>query len=162
MEQHRYSIPIIALFVLGAVFAQTKVPLWFHYASWLDLPLVVTLYFGLSHREPIRGMSVGMLAGLLQDGLSHAPMGMNGLTKTLVGFFASSLSARIEVGHTLIRLLALWCFSMVNLVLLALLERYFFYSHFTWAHYHFVVTPLLNTIIGFPFFLLGDSFRKNE
>ncbi len=162
MERHHYSIWIVALFVVASVFIQSILPLWIHYASWLDFPLIVTLYFGLSFREPVRGLSVGLVAGLLQDALSHGPVGMNGLAKTIVGFLASSLSGKIEVDHVMIRALALWGFSGVNLLLLALLERLFFARHFSWANYHFIVSPVLNTVIGFPIFYLGDRFRLKD
>lgn len=162
MERHRYSIWVISLFIIVSVLVQSKLPLWVAHASWLDLPLVVTIYFGLSYRDSIRGMSIGVIAGLLQDTLSHGPIGMNGMTKTLIGFFASSVSGRIEVDHAVIRVTALVLFSVVNLGLFAALEKLFFAPRFSWAHYHFVFTPLLNVAMGFPIFLLGDRLRKKE
>jgi len=162
MERHRYSIWVISLFIIVSVLVQSKLPLWVAQASWLDLPLLVTIYFGLSYRDSIRGMSIGVIAGLLHDTLSHGPIGMNGMTKTLIGFFASSVSGRIEVDHAVIRVTALVLFSVVNLGLFAALEKLFFASRFSWAHYHFVFTPLLNVAVGFPVFLLGDRLRKKE
>jgi rod shape-determining protein MreD len=162
MERHRYSIWVIPLFVVVSVLVQSKLPLWLPRTSWLDLPLIVTIYFGLSYRDSIRGMSIGVVAGLLQDALSHGPIGINGVTKTVVGFFTSSVSGRIEVEHTVIRMTALWFYSVVNLVLFALLEKVFFASRFSWAHYHFVFTPLLNVALGLPLFFLGDRLRKRD
>lgn len=162
MERHRYSIWVIALFVVISVLVQSKLPLWLPRTSWLDLPLIVTIYFGLSYRDSIHGMSIGAVAGLLQDALSHGPIGINGMTKTLVGFFTSSVSGRIEVEHTVIRMTALWLFSVVNLGLFAVLEKIFFASRFSWAHYHFVFTPILNVVIGLPFFYFGDRLRKRD
>ncbi|MBZ5536116.1 MAG: rod shape-determining protein MreD [Acidobacteriia bacterium] len=162
MERLRYSIWIIALFVVISVLVQSKLPLWLPRISWLDLPLIVTIYFGLSYRDSIRGMSIGVVAGLLQDALSHGPLGINGVTKTVVGFFTSSVSGRIEVEHTVIRMTALWLFSVVDLGVFAVLEKIFFASRFSWAHYHFVFTPILNAVIGLPLFYLGDRLRKRD
>lgn len=162
MEHQRYSIWIIALSVLASVFLQSKLALWMRYGAWLDLPLIVTLYFGLSLRQPLRGLSVGLVTGLLQDALSHGPVGMNGLTKTVVGFLASSLSGWIDVDHALIRLGALWVFSAMDMALFALTERMFFPARFSWASYHFVYTPTLNAVVGLPIFLLLDRLRKKD
>lgn len=162
MERHRYSILVIASFILVSIFAQSKLPLYVRYASWIDLPLIVTLYFGLAYRESIHGMSVGMVVGLLQDALSHGPMGMNGLTKTGIGFLASSISARIEVDHPLIRVAALGLFSVLDMTFFALLEKLFFTTRFSWAHYHFVLTPIANAVVGLPIFILGDHLRKKD
>jgi rod shape-determining protein MreD len=162
MERHRYPIWLIAVFIGASVFVQSKLPLLVSRASWLDLPLVVTLYFGLSYRNSLRGMSVGMIVGLLQDALTHGPVGMNGLSKTVVGYLASSVSGRIEMDHALIRLAALWIFSVAHLALFALAEHLFFPARFSWAHYHFVVTPILNAALGLPVFLLGDWGRQRD
>jgi rod shape-determining protein MreD len=162
MERHRYSIWVVVLSVVISVLVQSKLPLWLPRTSWLDLPLIVTIYFGLSYRDSIRGMSIGVVAGLLQDALSHGPIGINGLTKTVVGFFTSSVSGRIEVEHTVIRMAALWLFSVVDLGVFAVLEKIFFTSRFSWTHYHFVFTPILNAVIGLPLFYFGDRLRKKD
>lgn len=162
MERHRYSILIVALFIIASVFLQSKLPLWFPRASWTDLPLVVTLYFGLSYRDSLRGLAVGLVAGLLQDALSHGPLGLNGLTKTLVGYLASRIGSRFEVEQGVIRLVAVWGFSVVHLALFALCERLFLTARFSWDHYHFVFSPLLNAVVGWPIFLLGDRLRKKD
>lgn len=161
MEVHRYSILVVVLFILVSVFAQSKLPLWWSPISRLDLPLIVTIYFGLVHRDPIRGLAVGMSAGLLQDALSQGPLGMSGLTKTVIGFLASSISRRVDVDQWLLRMAALVVFSLVNLALFAGLER-FLTSRFSWTNYHFVTTPLLNLVIGVPVFILGDRFRRKD
>ncbi len=162
MERHQFPLWIIALFIVASVFIESKLPLWFWRAAWLDLPLIVTVYFGLKLQSPLRGLSVGVVAGLLQDALSHGPVGLNGLSKTIVGFVASSFSRRIEAEHIAIRAAALLVFSVVDLAILAFLERLFYAKHFSWAHYHFVYSPLLNVVIGLPVFWLGDRFRRQD
>lgn len=162
MEVHRYSILVVILFILASVFLQSKLPLWWSPISRLDLPLIVTIYFGLVHRDPIRGLAIGMSAGLLQDGLSPGPLGRSGLTKTVVGFLASSISRRVDVDQWLPRVVALLVFSVVNLALFGLLDKLFLTPRFSWSSYHFVTTPLLNLVIGVPVFTLGDRFRKRD
>ncbi len=74
-------------------------PVHFRWASYLELPLLVTLYFALSKRNPSSGLLLGMAVGLLQDSLSRTPLGLYGIAKTAVGFVGSSIGARIDVEH---------------------------------------------------------------
>jgi rod shape-determining protein MreD len=90
---------------LAAILFQVYVPLFVQFLSYLELPLLVTVYFALLRRSPIGGMLVGTAIGLVQDSLSHQPMGMFGIVKTLVGYFAASIGMRFDVEHFVIRFL---------------------------------------------------------
>jgi len=48
-------------------------------------------------RQQIPGVLFGAAIGLAQDSLSHQPMGMFGIVKTLVGYFSASASLRFDV-----------------------------------------------------------------
>ncbi|MDD5542970.1 MAG: rod shape-determining protein MreD [Acidobacteriia bacterium] len=158
----RFSLVVVALFILVAVFVQAKLPLWIPFLSRLDLPLIVVIYFGLAQRQPTHGLVIGMITGLLQDGLSHGALGMNGLTKMLVGFLASSISGRVEVDYPVIRIAALLAFSVLNLLIFMLLEKLFFAARFSWAHYHLIDSPVLNAVVGFPIFVLADRYFRRD
>ena len=70
----------------------------------IELPLLVTIYFGVSRRNPVSGMFLGGTIGILQDALSHDnPIGMYGIAKTIVGYLASSIGGRIDTEHPLSR-----------------------------------------------------------
>ena len=60
-------------------------------ALYLDLPLFFTLYIGW-HSSPHRGAVCGTAFGWLQDAISGTYLGLNGLSKTLVGFSAPYLN----------------------------------------------------------------------
>ncbi len=72
------------------------------YLSYLELPLLVTVYFSLMRRSPIAGVLFGAGIGLAQDSLSRSYFGMFGIVKTLVGYFAASVSQRFDVENP-------WC-----------------------------------------------------
>jgi len=55
-------------------------------------------------RSPVAGLLFGAGIGLAQDSLSHQPLGMFGIVKTLVGYFAGSVSQRFAVDNPVIRL----------------------------------------------------------
>ena len=64
---------------------------YFPTALYLDLPLVLTLYVGW-HSSPVKGAGCGVAFGWLQDAISGIFLGLNGLSKTLLGFGGSYLS----------------------------------------------------------------------
>jgi rod shape-determining protein MreD len=96
--------------ILLAMLFQVYVPRFFQPLAYLEVPLMVTLYFALLRRSPIRGALLGAAVGLAQDSLSHQPLGVYGIVKTLVGYFAASISLRFDVDHTLMRWLLAYFF----------------------------------------------------
>ena len=80
----------------------------------------MTVYFALMRRSPVAGLLVGAAVGLVQDSLSKTPIGMFGIVKTLVGYFAASVGMRFDVDHGLVRLVLAFFF-------------YFFHQFFYWV-----------------------------
>ncbi len=60
-------------------------------ALYLDLSLVLVLYIGWNS-SPSKGAVSGIAFGLLQDAVSGIFLGLNGLSKTLMGFGGAYLS----------------------------------------------------------------------
>ncbi len=60
-------------------------------ALYLDLSLVFVLYIGWNS-SPSKGAVSGIAFGLLQDAISGIFLGLNGLSKTLMGFGGAYLS----------------------------------------------------------------------
>ena len=48
---------------------------------------------------------MGAIMGIFEDALTHRPIGINGIAKTVVGFLAASVGVRIAVENQTIRLL---------------------------------------------------------
>src|SRR5215469_2318767 len=90
VEVHEYSAGAILGVVVLTLALEALVPIYFRPAAILELPLLVTVYFGLSRRNRSSGLLLGMAIGLAQDALGHTPLGMYGIAKTAVGFVASS------------------------------------------------------------------------
>ena len=89
---------------LAAILFQVYVPRFVTYLSYLELPLLVTVYFALIRRSPVAGVFFGAAIGLAQDSLSARHLlGMFGIVKTLVGYFAASVSQRFDVDSALVR-----------------------------------------------------------
>ncbi len=96
---------------LAAILFQVYVPRFLTYLSYLEVPLLVTVYFSLARRSPVAGVFFGAGIGLAQDCLSKHPLGMYGIVKTLVGYFAGSVSQRFEVENSVVRLVSHSFFS---------------------------------------------------
>ncbi|HUE42558.1 MAG TPA: rod shape-determining protein MreD, partial [Candidatus Sulfotelmatobacter sp.] len=105
IEVHKFRGGAIAAATIVAMFLQTAVPVHFPKFAILDLPLLLTIYFGLSRRNPSTGLLLGMIIGLLQDSLSGptVPIGLYGIAKTIIGYLASSIGARLDTEHPVAR-----------------------------------------------------------
>ena len=114
---------IIAGISLLAILFRVYVSRFVPYLQYLELPLLVTVYFSLMWRSPIAGLLFGAAIGLAQDSLSHHELGMFGIVKTLVGYFAASVSLRVDVGNPLLRLVLGLFFYFFHALLYWVLER---------------------------------------
>src|SRR6266403_5194233 len=98
IEVHKFRAGAVAAVAIFALVIQALLPVYFPRADILDLPLLVTIYFGLSRRNPSTGLLLGTFIGLLQDSLSGptVPLGLYGIAKTIIGSLASSIGARLD------------------------------------------------------------------
>ena len=90
------GLPVVI--VVAALTAQVYLPLYVRTLGFFDLPLLIVAYLALLGRRPIVGLLIGAAVGLAQDGLTHGPVGVFGMTKTIVGYLAGWVSQVIEVG----------------------------------------------------------------
>src|SRR5215471_3165000 len=105
IEVYKFRTGAILAATALALLIQTFVPVYFSRFAVLDLPLLITIYFGLSRRNPATGLLLGMSIGLLQDSLSGptVPLGLYGIAKTVIGYLASSIGARLDTEHPVAR-----------------------------------------------------------
>jgi len=122
-EVYRFN-PAVAIAVpLIAIFVQAYLPLKLSFFNIFDLPLLVTIYFAVARRNPVTGLLTGMVIGLVQDSLTHSFLGLYGISKTVVGFAASSLGVKIDVENPGSRLLMTAGFYLVQKVVYYLVAR---------------------------------------
>jgi len=91
-------------------------PNYLRFFQYVDLPLVVTVYFGLQ-RAPVLGMVTGMIAGLGGDAVQGGILGVGGFSKTLIGYVVGAASVRLSLENPLARLSAVAIASAANTVL---------------------------------------------
>ena len=71
---------------LTAILLQALLPRPFPRLAILDLPLIVTVFFAVSRRNPVAGCLTGAAIGLFQDALTHQPLGVYGIAKAIIGY----------------------------------------------------------------------------
>src|SRR5260370_10052537 len=83
IEVYRFSIPVTVGVPLLALFLQAFLPRRLTFLSYLDLPLLVTIFFAMARRNPSSGLVTGQAIGLAQAGSGPFPIGIYGIAKTV-------------------------------------------------------------------------------
>jgi rod shape-determining protein MreD len=86
----------------------------FTFFTYIDLPLIYTVYHGFIMSRPGESALIGTVLGLMQDSLSGSPLGTNGFSKSLLGFLAASAGSKFNVDQAFTRGLALFLFTLAD------------------------------------------------
>ncbi len=162
VEVYRVN-PVVAVFIcLIAILLQGYLPMWFPSTAALDLPLLVTIFFALTRRSQVGGLFIGAAIGLAQDSLGHGYIGMFGITKTIVGYFASSLGSRVDTDHPGIRMLVVFAFYYVHLGLFLVLQRVLLEKPMVlpYTPARSVAVAAINAVLAVFLFQFLDRFKK--
>ena len=153
---------ILAAIPLAAIVFQVYVPRFVTYLSYLELPLLVTVYFALLRRSPIAGLLFGAVVGLAQDSLSHQPLGMFGIVKTLVGYFAASVSQRFDVRRPAVRAALALFFYFFHEFFYWVLGRALLGQLFDFELGQVLVRAALNASVAVPLYHILDKLKVTE
>ena len=147
---------------LAAILFQVYVPRFFTYLAYLEMPLLVTVYYSLRRRSPPFGVVFGMCIGLAQDSLSSHPLGMFGIAKTLVGYFAASVSQRFEGSSDLLRLVLAFFFFFFHQFFYWVLSRALLGEAVSFEPLQTLVLAVLNAAVAVPLFRILDKLDVTE
>src|SRR5499427_10610458 len=92
----RFALALVAVVVIQGVLSFK-----FKVFGYFDLPLIFSVFYGFTLGNPIASILIGGSLGLMQDSLSGVVLGANGLSKTLIGFFAASAGGKFAVDQTI-------------------------------------------------------------
>jgi len=160
IEVYRFSIPAAILIPLIAVFLQAFLPLRLHFMSVFDLPLLVTIFFAVVRRSPISGLLTGAVIGLLQDSLTHHPIGLYSIAKTVVGYGASSLGVKLDVDNIGSRFLLTLVFYVVHEILYFIVARGLVGLTLEWSWLHELGSGFANAVLAVALFAVLDKFKQ--
>ena len=152
------AVPGVALLI------QVYLPLFqtLSFVSRIDLPLLVTIYFALMRRSQIRGLAIGMTLGLAQDSVFQQHIGMYGICKTLVGYFAASIGMQFDVEHAFVRLLLCFFFYVFHQFFYWVLQRALLDQPAVFDVQTELIFGAINAAIGVLLFYFLDKLRKRE
>jgi rod shape-determining protein MreD len=157
----RFNLWVTILVPILALLFQIYVPTFFHFLGFLQMPLLVVVYLALMRRNPVSGLLVGAAVGLAQDAWNgtRSPLGMYGITNTLVGYFAASIGLKLDVDNVLMRFILVFFF-------------YVFHQSFYWVMEHALLSQqspfdmpgwlglgILNALVGVGLFHFLDKLR---
>jgi rod shape-determining protein MreD len=155
----KFNVASIILIPLAAILFQVYVPRFITYLSYLELPLLVTVYFALMRRSPVTGVLFGAGVGLAQDSLSSHPLGMFGIVKTLVGYFAASVSQRFDVQNPWVRLVLAFFFFIFHQFFYWVLSRALLGQAISLEPQQTLVLAVLNAVVAVPLYHILDKLK---
>jgi rod shape-determining protein MreD len=163
LDEHTFHPAVAVLVPVAFIILQALLPRPFPKLAILDLPLIATIFFSVSRRSPIAGTFTGMVIGLLQDALTNQYIGINGITKCIIGYTAASIGFKIDVDNLSTRALMCFAFCLAQSVLLYLIQNHLL-GHLgvpvLWLHE--LIRAVVNTLVAIPIFFLLDRARSDE
>jgi rod shape-determining protein MreD len=160
VEVYRFSPAAAILIPLVALFLQAFLPLRLHFFTIFNLPLLVVIFFAVARRSQVSGMLTGAAIGLIQDSLTHQPIGIYGIAMTIVGHGASSLGVKLDVENAGSRFLVTLFFYVVHEVVYFTVARGLVGLTLQWSWPHELGSALANAIVAVPLFALLDKFKQ--
>jgi len=161
VEVYRFSIPVTIGVPLLALFIQAFLPLRFPwFAVYIDLPLLVTIFFAMARRNPVAGLFTGAFIGVAQDMLGHHQIGIYGIAKTVVGYGASSLGVKLDVENAGARFLVTLGFYLVHSAVYFTVAHGLVNMTETWSWSHGILAGLANGFLGVGLFFMLDKFKQ--
>jgi rod shape-determining protein MreD len=162
VELPPYPLIVFILVPLLALGLQSFVSLHFQRFDILDLPLLVTIYFAITQRNPITGTIAGGIIGIAQDALTRQPLGIFGICKSIIGYLAASLGVRIDTENHGTRALLTFGFVFLHSGMYWLLVRRLLAQPYAWSWVHELIRAAICTVVGVILFSLLDLAKRKE
>lgn len=161
-ETEAPALPIwVILFVpLLAIGIDSFLPAHIPPAGIVDLPLLVVIYFAIAKRSAVVGLTSGAIIGILQDALTREPLGVNGITKTVIGYIAGLLGNRIDTENHGARFLFTFALSLLNSALYWVVVERLLAQSLGWSWFHELIRALVNAVVGVLLFSLLDLTQR--
>lgn len=162
VQIQRFSLPVLIGVPIAAIVLQAYLPIYLHFLNVLDLPLLVTIFFAVARRSQVNGIATGSVIGLFQDSLTHQPIGIYGISKTVIGYLASSIGVKLDVENPGSRFLMTFTFYLLHQATYHLIGRGLAGLVIEVRWVHIVLCALVNALVAVPFFSLLDRFKQQR
>ena len=158
----RFQVVALVAITLLAIISKFYLPRLVPHTEWLELPLLLTIYFSLMRHGQIASLLFGAFVGLAEDSLSPAninPIGMYGITKTLVGYFTASVNTRFNVESPVIRLVLSFFFYFFHAFFYWIMRRALLGQTVPFDPQEALVHGALNAAVAIPLFAILDRMK---
>lgn len=153
----KFAAALVAVVVIQGILSFK-----FKVFGYFDLPLICSVYYGFTLGNPIASIVIGSSLGLMQDSLSGAVLGANGLSKTLIGFMAATAVSKFAVDQPITRIFALFLFSIgdgILVTILGLMVSPGSNAIYSGALGRWLLSATFNTLLGLVLFGFHDRWR---
>lgn len=162
LEIRRYPTYMYALVPLAALVLQAWLPRVLGRFAYMDLPLLVTIYFALNRRSPIHGTLLGAILGMAQDGLTQGAIGIHGIANSVCGFLSASIGIRIVVDNNVIRMVLNFAFTLLSGAMMIFIVRILLGLEWQTNWLDEVLRAAGNALIGAVLFPLLDRTQIRD
>jgi rod shape-determining protein MreD len=161
IEVHKYYGGTVILTAFLALVLQAFLHKYGRWSELIDLPLLVTVYFGVSRRNTSTGLLLGAAIGILQDALSFDnPIGLYGIAKTLVGYVSSSIGGRVDTEHPVSRFGLIFLLFHFHQVVFAITQRLLLNHSAPFFTLRLLLDSAITSAVGVGLFALLDRLRR--
>lgn len=159
---YEFSWPVVLLVPLAAIFIQAFLPTKVRWLPIIDLPMMVVIFFAVARRNPISGSITGAIIGMLQDTLAGPahPIGMYGITDTVIGYMASSMGVKLDVENPGSRFLITYGFFVIHQAVYYGVGHGLLRQSLQWSWSHVAISALANAVVGVLVFNVLDRFKQ--
>jgi rod shape-determining protein MreD len=161
IEVHKYRAGSVIGAAVVALFLQGFLPKYIPHAELLELPLLVTIYFSVGRRNAASGLLLGGAIGLLQDAVSHLPLGVYGIALTAVGYLATWIGYRIDSDLALSRFGVTFLLYDIERAVIALIRRFLLERPGPFLGRYWLIGSLVTAILALFIFPQLDRLRKS-
>jgi rod shape-determining protein MreD len=155
----RFQVLALLIITLVAIILQFYVPRLIPNSGFLEIPLLLTIYFALMRHNQLSALFFGSFVGLAQDSLSPWPLGMYGIAKTLVGYFAASVSQRFDVDNLAIRFTLTFFFFFFHQFFYWIMRRALLNQIVPLDPQKILLQAFLNALVAIPLYIILDRMK---
>ena len=152
MENLKITLALVVAVVLQWTLRNIAEPF-----AYVDFPLIIVVYAAL-HRNSIRALFFGTIAGISVDALSGGLLGANGFSKTLIAFVVSEIARRVYLDNLLLRIPVIACACLLDDLIYYGMHRMLGQDLFSPLFITIAYTLIGTTIAGTFIYLFLDSF----
>jgi rod shape-determining protein MreD len=162
-SSRRFNVLVLVLVPAMAILFQASAPLRIPVLRYLDLPLLVTIFFSVARRSPIAGSFTGAIIGTVQDALAKQPVGIFGVANTVCGYIASSLGMKLEIESVGTRLIMIFGFKLLHDAIAFVLQSHIVgTADLIYRGRVEIYTAIANAIVGVILFSFLDRLKQKS